>query len=543
MSARGIMGGEGRGILIVEDSRLQAEALARVLNREGYVVTAARDGVEGLSRLAETKPDLVISDVWMPNMNGYDFCRAVKKDVNLRGIPLILLTTLSDTADIVNGLVAGADYYLTKPYNHDLLLSTVASILSNPKAQNNDNGNHTVEISAKGKDMTVAISPQQITNFLFSTYENLLHQKKSLIQTKDELKTLNEHLEDRIREKTRSLELEIAEHKKAREALAASVAKYHSIMDEAFNAILLTDINWNILEANKKAETLLGYAKEDLASMNVSAIYADIDIEKVVDVFQLILHTGAGALNDVLVMKKDGGTVPVDMTWSVVELAGNKLIQGNLRDITERKDTERVLKRSNETLRRTLDGTVAALTTAVEMRDPYTAGHQMRVSRLACAIGRELEYSEERIEGLRVTGFLHDLGKIIVPAEILSKPSKLTEYEFSFIRVHSQAGFDILKGIEFPWPVAAAVLQHHERLDGSGYPAGIRAEKIIDEAKIIAVADVIESMASHRPYRPALGIDAALEEVSKNSGILYDPAVVDAALRLFSEQRFSFEEK
>jgi PAS domain S-box-containing protein/putative nucleotidyltransferase with HDIG domain len=541
MGALGMTAGDKREILIVEDSKLQAAALTEILFRDGYKVLAAKDGVEGLQRLLETRPDLVISDVWMPNMNGYEFCRTVKDAGALRDIPLILLTTLSDTADIVKGLSAGADYYLTKPYDENLLLSTVASILANPRAQDNHNGRNTVEIESKGKTVKIAISPQQITNFLFSTYENLLHQKKNLLQAKNELKTLNDHLEERIREKTRSLELEVAEHKKARDALTESGAKYHAIMDEAFNAILLTDIDWNIIEANKKAERLLGYEKEEFVNMNVGKIYAERDIEKVVDVFQLIIHSGAGALNDVLVLRKDGRPVPVDMSWSTVEYAGRKIIQGILRDITDRKETERVLKLSNETLQRTLDGTVTALTTAVEMRDPYTAGHQLRVSKLASAIGRELEYSAERIEGLRVTGFLHDIGKIIVPAEILSKPSKLAEYEFSFIRVHSQAGYDILKGIEFPWPVATAVLQHHERLDGSGYPSGLRAEEIIDEARIIAVADVIESMASHRPYRPALGIETALDEIAGNKGVLYDDDVVDTALKLFSEERFKFE--
>jgi putative two-component system response regulator len=398
-------------ILIVEDSKLQAEALTKILSRKGYIVTAAKDGREGLCILTNLRPDLIISDVWMPNMNGYEFCRTLKDDVKLQNIPVILLTSLSDTGYIAQGLASGADYYLTKPYNESLLLSTVESILSNPEMYVAGTGQSIFEIKTKDKTVKASIDPQHILNFLFSTHESLLYQNQSLIKAKDELRTLNNSLETRIKEKTHSLEMEIEQRKNA---------------------------------------------------------------------------------------------------------------QG--------------------TLRRTLGGIVAALSKAVEMRDPYTAGHQLRVSLLGCAIAVELGLSEEQIEGMQVMGFLHDIGKIIVPAEILSKPSKLTDYEFHFIKVHAEAGYDILKGIEFPWPVASAVIQHHERLNGSGYPSGLVGDEIILEAKILAVSDVIESMASHRPYRPALGIGKALEEVTQNKGILYDPDVVNSSLKLFLEKGFRFED-
>jgi putative nucleotidyltransferase with HDIG domain len=400
---------DSKNILIVEDSKLQAEALTEILLRKNYTVTAAKDGLEGLYILMNLRPDLIISDVWMPNMNGYEFCRAVKDDAKLQDIPVILLTSLSDSGNIAQGLTAGADYYLTKPYSENLLLSTVDSILSNPAVYTAGDGQSIFEIKTNGKTVKASINPQHILNFLFSTYESLLYQNKSLIKTKDEIRTLNNSLEERIKEKTRSLEMEVEQRKMAQ-----------------------------------------------------------------------------------------------------------------------------------ETLQRTLDGIVAALSTAVEMRDPYTAGHQLRVSKLGCAIARELGLSEEQTEGVEVMGFLHDLGKIIVPAEILSKPSKLTDYEFHFIKAHARAGYDILKGIEFPWPVAPAVVQHHERLNGSGYPSGLVGDEIIIEAKILAVADVIESMASHRPYRPALGIEKALDEVIQNKGVLYDPDIVNSSLRLFRENGFGF---
>jgi putative nucleotidyltransferase with HDIG domain len=177
----------------------------------------------------------------------------------------------------------------------------------------------------------------------------------------------------------------------------------------------------------------------------------------------------------------------------------------------------------------------------VEARDPYTAGHQRRVADLARAIAEEMGLSKERIEGIRVAGGLHDIGKINIPAEILGKPGRINNMELGLIKMHPQVGYNILKGIEFPWPVAQIVLQHHERMDGSGYPQGLVGGDIVLEARILAVADVVEAMSSHRPYRPAHNIDKALEEISQNSGILYDPEVADVCLRLFTEKGFKLE--
>ena len=170
--------------------------------------------------------------------------------------------------------------------------------------------------------------------------------------------------------------------------------------------------------------------------------------------------------------------------------------------------------------------------TASEARDPYTAGHQKRVADLACAIATEMGLPDDKIEGLLMAGSIHDIGKISIPAEILSKPSTLTNIEFSLIKEHP-IGYDLLKNVESPWPLAEIVYQHHERMNGSGYPRNLKGDEIIMEARIMAVADVVEAMASHRPYRPAMGIEAALEEIGKNKGILYDNSVADACLKLF----------
>jgi putative nucleotidyltransferase with HDIG domain len=219
-----------------------------------------------------------------------------------------------------------------------------------------------------------------------------------------------------------------------------------------------------------------------------------------------------------------------------------KLNEQLKQDIARRQNAEAEARTTLEKLRSAMSGVVQAMALTVERRDPYTAGHQRRVSDLARAVAGEMGLSSHQIDGIRMAGLIHDLGKICVPAEILSKPGALTKIEQVLIKDHPQVGYDILKGIEFPWPVAQIVLQHHERLDGSGYPAGLSGDDIIIEAKTLAVADVVEAMASHRPYRPTLGREMALEEIIKNRGVLYDPTVVDACVKLLTEKNFTFRQ-
>ena len=215
--------------------------------------------------------------------------------------------------------------------------------------------------------------------------------------------------------------------------------------------------------------------------------------------------------------------------------------EGTIEDITARKEAEEGLQNSLDKLRKAMGGIIQAMALTVETRDPYTAGHQRRVADLARAIAQEMGLPEDQVDALRMAGIVHDLGKISIPAEILSKPAQLSDLEFSLIKTHPQISYDILKDIDFNWPVAQIVLQHHERINGSGYPKGLSGKAIYLEARILAVADVVEAISSHRPYRPAFGIDVALEEISKNKDVLYDPEAVEACLRLFREKGFKFE--
>jgi putative nucleotidyltransferase with HDIG domain len=211
--------------------------------------------------------------------------------------------------------------------------------------------------------------------------------------------------------------------------------------------------------------------------------------------------------------------------------------------VIETRRAEDQLQTTLERLEKALEGTVRAMSLTIEMRDLYTAGHQRRVSSLAVAIAEELHLPSDKIEGLRLAGVIHDIGKIAMPAEILTKPTRLTKTEFQLIKDHPRIGYDILKNIQFPWPVAHIILQHHERMDGSGYPDGLLGDAILLEARILAVADVVEALSSHRPYRPALGIEKALEEIRRGRGVRYDMRVVDACMKLFKDHRYSFKQE
>ena len=225
----------------------------------------------------------------------------------------------------------------------------------------------------------------------------------------------------------------------------------------------------------------------------------------------------------------------------LVEKRTAELVQSNKLlkiEVDNRKRMQLELQDSLENLKKVMNSTVQAITTTVEKRDPYTSGHQQRVADLSRVIAQEIGLSENEIEGIYIAAAIHDIGKISLPAEILSKPVQLSDIEVSLIQSHSQTGYDILKGIEFPWPIAEIVLQHHERQNGSGYPRGLAGDDILMAARIIGVTDVVETMASHRPYRPSKGIDKALAEITQNRGILYDPLVVDACLTIFNNKEF-----
>jgi PAS domain S-box-containing protein/putative nucleotidyltransferase with HDIG domain len=270
----------------------------------------------------------------------------------------------------------------------------------------------------------------------------------------------------------------------------------------------------------------------------IEAIHPD-DVARVLADFET-QKTGRPFAHEYRIRRPDGTLRWIwDRGFPIHESTGEVLrYTGIAQDITERKREEEELRQALESLRKAVGATIQVMVSAVETRDPYTAGHQIRSADLARAIAVEMGLPQEKIDGIRMAGTIHDIGKLSTPAEILSKPTKLSDIEFSLIKEHVRQGYEILKDVESPWPLAEMVRQHHERMDGSGYPRGLKGEAIMVESRILAVSDVVESMASHRPYRAALGLNAALEEIEKNQGTLYDADVVAACLRLFREKRY-----
>jgi putative nucleotidyltransferase with HDIG domain len=331
-------------ILAVDDTPASLKLLSDLLREEGYNVRAAINGELAVSSAVNDPPELVLLDVRMPEMDGFEVCRRLKASPRTREVPVIFVSALSETEDKVRGFELGAVDFVTKPYQREELLARVHTHL--------------------------------------------------------EVRRLRNHLEELVWARTREL------------------------------------------------------------------------------------------------------------------------------------------RESERKLRRSLLDSISAIAATIEMRDPYTAGHQRRVADIATTIARELRLPEDQVEGLYLASTVHDIGKIRIPAELLSKPGKLTDAEFSLIKQHAEAGYEILKSIDFPWPIAKTVLQHHERLDGSGYPGGLKDGETLLEARILAVADVVEAMVSHRPYRAGMGVDAALEEITRYRGTRYDAGVVDACLKLFRERRY-----
>jgi PAS domain S-box-containing protein/putative nucleotidyltransferase with HDIG domain len=333
---------------------------------------------------------------------------------------------------------------------------------------------------------------------------------------------------------------DITERKRAEENLRESEALFRSYLENAPDGIYMSDLEGNFLYGNRKCEEIVGCRREELIGKNFLAlnILPEDSLSKAIRVLQANMEGKSTGPDEVELISKGGRRIPLEINTSVVQHMGQRIVLSFVHDITERKRSEEELQRTLESLRKAVSTTIQVMVSAVETRDPYTAGHQIRSADLARAIATEMGLPQEKIDGVRMAGFVHDIGKLSIPAEILSKPTKLSEIEFSLIKEHAQQGFEILRGVESSWPLADMVYQHHERMDGSGYPRNLKGEEILMEARILAVADVVESMASHRPYRAALGVDAALEEISKNRGILYDPEATDACLRLFQEKGY-----
>lgn len=339
---------------------------------------------------------------------------------------------------------------------------------------------------------------------------------------------------------------DITERKQMEESLRKSEEKYRTIVENSQEGIFQSSPYIHHLTFNRAFAAMLGYTCPEEAEKNITSIAGQIYVnpDEYKKVRDIIRREGGIKGYETEFYRKDKSRIWVNMSVSEVRNSQGRLLyyHGIVEDITPKKKLERERQDNIDRLRKSLGATIKAMSATVEARDPYTAGHQRRVADLARSIATEMKLSRDQIDGIRMAGMIHDLGKISVPSEILTKPTQLSKLERELIRTHPEAGYNILKDIEFPWPIARIVLEHHERIDGSGYPYGLKGDDILLESKIIAIADVAEAISSNRPYRPAFGIGPALDEIAKNSGTLYDATAAEACLKLFRENCYKMPE-
>jgi response regulator RpfG family c-di-GMP phosphodiesterase len=484
-------------ILAIDDKKDNLVTLSAMLKNlmPGCAVIIAQSGLEGIAKAKAELPDAILLDIKMPDMDGFETCQMLMADESTKRIPVIMITSIkTDPDNRIEGLECGAIAFLSKPIDEYELVSQIKVALRIKKA------------------------------------EDALREERNSIETT-------------LQERTASLRQEITERK-----LAEQQAKERMKELQAF---------YNLAEiTGREGITLNRLYQEFTNILPQSFQYQEIACARIV-IGDGEFRTGNFAESawmqsvPVKVNRSVAGRIDVgyleemskqdESPFLEEERMFMDAIAERLGRITEHKQAEEELQRTLESLRKAVGVTIQVMASAVETRDPYTAGHQIRSADLARAIASEMGLSQKKIEGLRMAGSIHDIGKLSIPAEILSKPTKLSGIEFRLIKEHARQGYEILKDVESPWPLAEIVYQHHERMDGSGYPGNLKGDNILIEARILAVADVVESMASHRPYRPGLGIDAALEEIEKNKGLLYDSHAVDTCLKLFREKGYQLD--
>lgn len=341
-----------------------------------------------------------------------------------------------------------------------------------------------------------------------------------------------------------SMEQGIRARKAAEKSLRESEARYRALVESSSDWIWELDEHSVYVYSSPQVLDLLGYRAEEVIGKTPFDLMTPQDAERLKNEFDAVVTKRSHfRLLENANVHKDGRIVFLETSGTPMfdALGEFRGYRGIDRDITERKLAEKERRANAEKLEQLLMQTIGAISATVEARDPYTAGHEQRVALLASAIATEMGLSAETVHGISLAGSIHDLGKIRIPAEILSKPGRLNPIEYELVKFHPQTGYDIIKDIQFPQPIAQMVLQHHERLDGTGYPLGLKGGQILLEARILGVADVVEAMTTHRPYRPGLGLDAALAEITQHRGTQYDAAVVDSCLALFKEKRFEFQ--
>lgn len=614
-------------ILIVDDNDTNLYVLKSLLESEGMETITAKHGKEALTKAHSHPPDLIVSDILMPVMDGYTLCRHWKSDDQLKHIPFIFYTaTYTEAKDEKFALSLGADLFIVKPQEPEVLINMLSKFLSaqyvvkpaqlKPLGEEMEFFRQYNEIlfsklEKKMLDLETAnqqlkmleeryrLSFENTSDVIFIVDENLnilsmsqsaekilgykpeefigklvtdmkhiftpasferaiadamlilkgetISAKIYEFMAKDGTIKIGEVSGSPIMRNGQvtgfvSIARDITDRRRMEDELRNSAQKYRTILEDMNDMYYELDLKGNMTFFNKALLSLTARSPEELQGMNFRDYMSSEGSEDALKIFGEIYKTGKPRLFVNEIVTKTGEVKYFESQAGLL-LDENKQpigFRGIARDITDRKKAQDERDQVLARLRKTLGTMIQAMSVAVEARDPYTSGHQRRVAALARSIAAEMNLSRDQIEGIRMAASIHDMGKISIPAEILSMPRKLSKLEFDLVKTHSQAGHDIIKDIDFPWPIANIILQHHERIDGSGYPHGLRGDNILLEARILAVADVVEAMASYRPYRPALGLDTALEEITRNKNILYDGEVVEACLKIFREKKYEF---
>jgi len=554
---------KGKKILTVDDDEFVREILAAYLEDSGYEVLQAENGRLGLELFRREAPDLVMLDLRMPEMDGLEVLGRITEESP--DTPVILVSGMGTIGDAIKALKLGAWDYIAKPI-HDMVVLEHAVNKALERAEFIDQRKRYREhLEEEVKKRTAEV--EQRREELEKAYSNIksevtVRQKAEELLSKInlELTMLSECIhavvratdEQNLIKEVCQIIIDVGGYEMAWVGFAEQNSKKNvkpvAWMGRHEGFIEIIDISWDdcgrgrgptgtairtgmpVVNENTAENKSIRFLRDEMLKRNFnSSIALPLKYEdKVLGV--LTIYAREPQAFDTSEIDRLMGLAD-DLAYGVCAL----------RTRAERIQAGKEIELHVEKLQNALADTIKVVASTVEVRDPYTAGHQRRVATLARAIASEMGLTDHQTEGIFMAGVVHDLGKIYVPAEILAKPSRLNEIEFNLIRTHSQVGYELLKTIDFPWPIAQIVYQHHERLNGSGYPQGLLSDQILIEAKIICVADVVEAMASHRPYRPARGVDAALEHIQEEGGTLYDSSAVKTCLKLFAEKGFQFD--
>jgi len=491
-------------IIILGDSTSNSISFAEIITKAlpKSKISIATNTSQCIKFAKKHEPDVFLVDISMSKVDSLEISRIMKKELSLQTTPMLFITDLEEAQELrLKAIEAGAEGFIVKPIDDALLITQLKAM-------------------AKIKERNILISTQ------------------------------TEKLEALVKHRTSELSQEICERKKLEIELKRSEDTFRTYIKKAPIGIFVVNALGQYIEVNEMACQMMGRTKKEILNLSLIDYIVSDQVEKGLAGFHKLIDKGF-LFEEYLVRKKDSEDYWISLFATkiddnrflafCIDISERKFSARNLEQLSENLQvmSEELVKKNEKLLLR-LQQTIDTISKIGEMKDAYTAGHQKRVALLSCAIAKEMKLSNEVIYNISIGALIHDIGKVNIPSDILNKPGKVSSLEYQILQSHVEHSYEIVKEIDFPHQVIEMIYQHHERLDGSGYPLKLTAESIITESRILAVADVVEAMMSHRPYRQALGVEAAINEITMHRGIKYDSKVVDACIKLFREREFIF---